>query len=405
MIPGISIEFQNGNLGTVVPSPDGCFGLVVNAVAVGSTFELYKAYVLKGMSSVASLGIIDSIDNHRLYKALKEFYAEAGEGTELWLMGVDRSLAMSAVFTLDGSGTAPLDILTNSANGKLRGVLQVFNPLSTYTPTIVDGLDQEVVATISAAQLYAENYTAVKYAPFFVIIEGYAFTGDVTDVPDLLLRSDNRVGVLIGDTETRTGTTASNGSAIGVIGGRLAKNQVQVNIGRVRDGEVKASTIYYLDAKAELFDIASLHDKGYITFRTHQAKSGYFFTDDPLATEIADDYHYLSRRRVVDKAYRIAYVTGLNYLLDNEILNNDGTISPFYASSMEAHIEREIATQMTANGELSSDQTNKDDLGCRVVIDKTANVASTSNLPAVIHLKPVGYNRWLTFQLGFALNI
>ncbi len=403
MLPGIDIEFQNGNLGTVVPSADKVLGLVANAVAVGATFALDTPYILKGMTSVATLGIIDSVDNHILYKTLKEFYDEAGEGTELWLMGIGRDVKMSEAFIPVG-GVAPVHTLLNTANARIRGIITAFNPDNTYVSTIENGLDSDVLDTVVAAQLLAENYTTSKYAPFFVIIEGYNFNGVNTALSDLLLREDNRVGVLLGDTETRSGSTASKSCAIGVIGGRIASNQVQVNIGRVKDGALIPSDIYIVDTKVELFDIESLHDKGYITFRTLQGKSGYFFTDDPLATAISDDYHYLARRRVIDKAYRIAYTVSLNYLLDDVIASNDGTISPFYAKEIEGHIEREIYNQMTVNGELSSDQTNKDDKGCKVVVDLTNNYIATSTLKMILSIKPVGYNRWFDIQLGFSTN-
>lgn len=42
------------------------------------------------------------------------------------------------------------------------------------------------------------------------------------NLPNLKEQNYNSVGVLIGDTETRTGTTASKGSAVGVLAGRLA---------------------------------------------------------------------------------------------------------------------------------------------------------------------------------------
>lgn len=95
MLPGINIEFQNGALGTVVQSPDGVFGVVANAIPVTSTFVLEKEYVIKSMQDVAALGIIDSVDNHRLYKFFSEFYNEAGEGTEIWLMGFANTKSMS----------------------------------------------------------------------------------------------------------------------------------------------------------------------------------------------------------------------------------------------------------------------------------------------------------------------
>ena len=402
-VPSINISFQNGTSGTVIPAPDKVLGLVCNAVAVSTTFVLNTPYIVKGMVDVASLGIIDSVANHLLYKTLKEFYLEAGEGTELWIMGVERTKKISEVFTVDSSGVAPIHTLLNTANGRLRGVITKFNPDNTYVNTLVNGMDSDFIATLTATQNIAENYTATKKAPFFVLVEGYNFNGNITSVPDLTERSDNRVGVLLGDTEKRTGVYASRGSAIGILGGRIAKNQVQVNIGRLRDGEVNTDNIYYLDTPAEQFDIESLHDKGYITFRQHVSKSGYYFTDSPLACDKTDDYATIENRRVIDKAFRIGYAESLNFLLDDFNLLPDGTLSPIDATTIVVQIEQALYNQMTINGELSSDPTNKDDLGVIIEMDLTNNVRSTSQLKfKKFQVKPKGYARYIDVPLGFA---
>lgn len=403
MLPGINIEFQNGALGTVVQSPDGVFGVVANAIPVTSTFVLEKEYVIKSMQDVAALGIIDSVDNHRLYKFFSEFYNEAGEGTEIWLMGFANTKSMSDLFTPDGTtGKAPVEKLLDAANGRLHGLFTVFNPEATYTITVEDGVDSDVPVAVSKAQLLAENYAQLKYAPLFVIIEAYGFDGSHTDLADLTTQSNNRVGVLIGDTESRTGSTLSQGCAVGVIAGRLASSQVHVNIGKVRDGALSLLDAYILDTAPELYDIESLHDKGYITFRTHIGKTGYFFTDDPLATEVSDDYHYLTRRRVIDKAYRVVYNTLLDFLLDDFDVSNDGTISPIYAKTIEGKIESAIYNQMTVNKELSVDSANKDDKGVIVKVDLDHNVTSTSKLKfKALQVKPKGYSRYIDVPLGF----
>lgn len=402
MLPGINIPFQNGNISSVVPSDDKVLGLIGNAVAVGSTFLLNTPYQIKGMTDVASLGIIDSVVNHIFYKALKEFYDEAGEGTELWIMGVARTMKQHEMFAVDGSGVAPVHTLLNVSNGKLHGVIVAFNPDNTYTSTVVNGLDQNVITTITNAQSIAENYTTSKYAPFFVAIEGYNFSGVKTALPDLLQRTDNRVMVLLGDTETRTGTTASKGSAIGVLGGRIASNQVHVNIGKVIDGALKPTTFYMLDAPVETYDVEALHDKGFVTFRKHVKRTGYFFTDDPMACLVTDDYHNLTSRRVIDKAYRIAYDTTLNFLLGDFDLNADGTLSVFDATEIEGKVIRAIADNMTAENELSRDQTNKDDKGVICKIDTTHNVATTGNIKFTsLQVRRKGYGRFITVPLGF----
>lgn len=405
MLPGIDITFQNGALGQVVPLPDGCFGLVTMADEVSTTFVHNKAYVVKSMQDVAALGIIDSVGNHRLYKFLDEFFAEGGSGQELWLMAFPKLVGVTPAKISDlfikVNGKAPAEKLLDAANGKLRGLFALMNPDSGYTPVVTAGIDNDIVLAKTKAQTLLEDYTDTKYAPAFCVLEGYAFNGDHTTLADLTTESNNRVGVLIGDSESRTGTTASNGAALGILAGRLAKNAVQRNIGRVIDGALEPLKMYIKDTLCEEYDVESLHDKGYISFRTHVGKSGYFFTDDPLATAVSDDYHYLTMRRVIDKAYRIAYGTLLDFLLDDVQLTNQGTVSPIYAKTIEGQVINAIYSQMTVNGELSANLTDTSDKGVICQVDLTNNVASTSRLNVVVQVRPKGYARYINVPLGF----
>ena len=118
MLPRIKISYLNGQLGTVGESPDGLFALVCGATAVGGTFELEKAYSVRGMDDLAALGIT-SEGNPRLYKHVKEFYDEAEEGTELVVYGVAKSAKMTALLDKT-SGSARK--LVEGQNGRLRGV-------------------------------------------------------------------------------------------------------------------------------------------------------------------------------------------------------------------------------------------------------------------------------------------
>jgi hypothetical protein len=403
MLPGINIKFQNGQLGQVVDLPDGVSGLLASATAVGTTFLLNTPYQIKSMIDVAALGIIPDVNNYILYKTLKEFYAEAGEGTELWLMGFAKTTKVSDWFTLDvGTGKAPVEKLLDAANGKLRFLFTAFSPTLSYVVTLVNGIDTNVLVAANLAQQLAVNYTASKYAPFFTIIEGYAFDGNRVTLGDLSTASFNRVMIALGDTEKRTGATASKGVAIGIIAGRFAKISVHENIGKVRDGALSNLIAYIVDTPAESYDVAALHDKGYVTFRQHTGKSGYFFTDDPLACEIANDYHYAARRRVIDKAYRLAYLATLEFLLDDNDVLNDGTISPIYAAMVENEVESLIYKQMTINGELSFDPSDAKDRGVICQVDLTHNVTSTSKLKiAKLQVKTKGTNRWIDVPLGF----
>lgn len=400
-LPGINIEYQNGAVGGVEISPDGVFGMVGH-VTPGGALETGKSYVFKGMSDVAAAEILDTVDNHRVYKALKEFYDEAGEGAEVWFLGMDKATTPQDWVTSVDGNPVPVQKLIDDAQRKLRALFFVINPSGDYIPSVNNGLDDLCKLAVGPTQVYLDSLTSSKYAPMFCIIDGYGFSGNVIELEDLKTRSENRVGILIGDSESSTGPTASKGSAVGVLSGRLASFGVQVNAGKVRNGPLTIENGFILDKDVSTFDVESIHDKGYITLRTHVGRAGYFFSDDPLATAVSDDYSQITHRRTIDKAYRIAYDTLLEYLLDDLSLNNDGSVSAPYAKSIEGVCVRALAEQMTNNGELSFDPADNNDQGVVIEIDPTHNVASTSTIKVKkFQVRPKGHTRFFDVPLGF----
>ena len=298
--PKVNIAFENGNLGVVATNPDGVCGIVSSATA-NLDFALNTVYTVFNLKEAEALGIINSVDNYELHKTIKEFYAEAGDGTELWIYGVAKTQTLDQL-------VAASEILLTASNRRIRFVLCKYAPSVAEVET-EDGLREGFPATIAAAQAIAESFTTNKIHPVVFVLEGYNYTGTVADLEGFSTATNNRVAVLIGDTETRTGTTASKGAAVGVLGGRIAKNQVHVNVGRVRDGALKPLQFFILDKPVEQVNVDALYDKGFITLTTHVGKSGYYFVDDHLACTVEDDYHFLARRRVIDKAFVLAIST------------------------------------------------------------------------------------------------
>lgn len=398
MKPNINVRFDNGTIGTVTPLAVGLLGIIASAVAVGS-FVLNTAYSIKSVTDARALGLLDSIDNHRLFKAIQEFYAEAGEGTELYIMGVAKTVKLSDFFVANEAEFSPAENLLNSANGNIRGLLTVYDPASTVVTTVTKGMNADVLIAAQKAQELFENYSAKKYAPFFTILEAHQFSGNKVELTDLNTYDYNSVAILIGDTETRTGTTASKGAAIGVLGGRIARSYVRENIGKVKNGALNATELFINDTPVENYDTEALYDKGYITFVTHPGRAGYFFIDDPMACATDDDYSYLSRRRTINEAFRLAYQANLDYLLDEVPVNADGTINAAYAKAIEQAVESKIIAS------IGNDLQNVDgDYGVQCYVDLNQNIVQTSKLNEVIRIRPWGYNRWIDVLVGYEIQ-
>ena len=396
MRPGVAIAFENGNLGVVATSPDGICAIVSSAVANGS-FALETPYTVYSLKEAETLGIIPTVaGNYELHKTIKEFYAEAGTGTELWIYGVAKTQTLDQL-------VADSEAVLLASNRRIRFVTLKYAP-SVADTDVTAGLRTGFPATLAAAQAIAEEYTTEKTQPVVYIIEAYNYTGVAADLVGFSATTYNRVVVLIGDTETRTGATASKGAAVGVLAGRIAKNQVHVNVGRVKDGALKPLSFYVLDTPVEQVNIDALYDKGFITPCTHVGKSGYYFVDDHLACTVEDDYHFLTRRRVIDKAYVLANATLSNFILDTVPLTGEGKMQDSYAKSLESEVERVIVQEMTAKGELSADVTIANDTGVEVLIDTTNVIATDSQIKGKIRVRPHGYGRFIEFSIGFNIT-
>ena len=401
-LPNIDINLGNGQIGTVAENEDRTSVVLCGAAAVAGTFALETAYTVKGMADVANLGIVDSVDNHKLYKFCKEFYEEAGEGTLLWIYAFDKDTLISEYFTADATtGRVPAQEVLDLANGTIRRIYTVFNPDGSYIPVLEDGLDADVWVTLQKAQLFAENYTAQKYAPVRIAIEGFAFDGNKTTLETLANKDYNRVSVVIGDTEPRTGSYSNFGAAIGVLAGRMAAFPIHNNIGKVKNGALQPLRMYIVNTLVEQYDVAALHDKSYITFRKHQSKAGYYFSDDPQACSIEDDYHSNSRGDVIDKAYRLTYAVQVEEILDESWINEDGTPDAIWAKDLEGRIESYIMANMGAQLQYRTGDTQ---LPVKVFIDPNQNVATTSKIKTVIKVKPWGYVRFMETELSYSLQ-
>ena len=393
MLPRVKITFENGALGGVAPSEDGVCGLVAYATAVSTTFALNHPYLITKLAGLEALGVTSSATgvNSQLYKTVKEFYSEAPEGTKLWVMGVATSVTIDKLTDKDENNISPL---LTAARGAIN-ILMV-KMASDGTPTMSGSIDADVLTAVSNLQELAEDWTENKYAPFMCLVEALSYSGNAATLPDLTARSDNRVGVVLGDT-----VSGSANAAIGLVAGRLAAEPVHRSLARVRSGAIKSDTMYIGSVAAELGDPDVANDLGYIVPRTFVGKSGYYWSDDHLATAVSDDYCSIARRRTIDKAYRIAYRTLVDEIAENVPVNTDGKLAAYHCKGVETSVESAVVNSMTSEGNLGNDPDDANDLGVQCYIDPDQNILATSRFEANLKVKPYGYSKYIDVKLGF----
>jgi len=393
-LPRVKILFLNGLLGTVGDSPDGLLALICGAAAVENKLVLNSVYTLSSVDDLSVMGVTED-NNAKLYKHVKEFYDEAENGTKLIVYPVATTTKATDICDYTKTAAGYARHLITSQNGALRGVF-IAGVNSGSTTASTNGLDPDVFTALPKAQQLAEWVTTELYAPLLIGIEGRNYDATKT-LKDLSEETYNRVCVVVGDT-----VSGSNDAAVGTLMGRIASIPVQRNIGRVKDGSLSPTEMFIGNQKVDESGnaVAGIFEKGYIVPRKHVGRSGYFYADDPMACDPTDDYAHIANRRVIDKAYRIAYDTMLEELLDEIDLNEDGTMHHAVVKSWQQTLENAINRQMTANDELSA----TDGEGCQCYIDEKQNVALTSKIVATLKVRPHGYGRYIDVNLGLQVT-
>lgn len=408
MLPNVKIDFANGAIGASEPMDDGVTGIVCTAVAVTqtvdgkqeTTFALNTPYLITKLDELVKKGVTsDNADaNAILYKAVKEFYDEAPDGSKLWIMGVADTVTLADIVDKTKDNAKKLLI---AANGTIRTLAVKIKDKSAYTPIVTTGIDGTVRTAITNAQALAEWATETLFAPVMVLLEGRHYTGNAETLVSNPVNTgnNNRVGVVIGDT-----VADSKGAAVGLLAGRIASIPVQRSVARVRTGSIVATTMYIGGVAAELGNPETINDCGFICPRTFVGKGGYFWSDDKLAAEASDDYSLIPRRRVADKAYRITYSTLINEVAEEISVTDEGKISAPVVKAIQTAVESAIVNNMTSRGNLGNDPSDPNDMGVECYINPDQNIVATSRLDVQVRIKPHGYSKYINVSLGFKVT-
>ena len=181
----------------------------------------------------------------------------------------------------------------------------------------------------------------------------------------------------------------------------------QRHIGRVRDGALGTIVV---SPTTDPLDGFIYHDESinggldYLFSGTGTARfmcattrkpnlPGFYITDPLLASPIGSDFFILPLGNVMDVACGIAHQIGQQNIDSDVRLNPNGTLYANDAIDIQTTIKKNIDAQMTATNQISS---------CTVVVDQTANVQSTKNVPITITITARGYILSETITIGFS---
>jgi hypothetical protein len=388
-LPKVTIDLSTGNLGLVGTNDDGIAALILIAATAGLSNINTPTRLTKFADTLTQFGITQAA-NPFLYTQLQEFYNEAGDGSPLWTIIVPDTNTMTGVLDpTNATGAGRLLLDTAAGAVRLLGIAKL--PPAGYDQTTND-LDPDVYTAIPKMQALFSYYFdgSTRFVPFRALIEGRGYV-TLDGVQDITTKASPAVGVVVGGS-MNGGKMAS----VGLVLGRAAKIPIHHNLGRVKDGLLSASTIYWNDLLYSQVEssIGNLHDLGYITFRQFPGKNGFFITDDNTATASTDDLSSFARGRIIDKAIRTTYATYVNELNEHFDVDSSGRI----AQPVIKYLENEIiqAIQDAEGASLSSA-----DNAVQAFIDPSQNVLSTNTTKVQVRLIPKYYNKEIDVDLGF----
>lgn len=380
----VNITLTNGTLGGVAATNDGVAGLVCTGTGDGVTVN--TPLTVYSLDDAIAQGITEA-DEPFAYKHISEFYSEAPEGSELWVMTVADTVLLANMTTLAYANG--IKKLVDASGQRIALAACARNPPEDYTPSgAAQFLDSDSIAAVSPAQLLVVAYQE-KYTPLRVLIEGRVVAVANVTIYAPNTAAANGAAMVIG------GSESGPGASVGLALGRAAKNAVQRNIGAVEDGPVGLTGTAYIGTKTvdELFNsgqLDTLEDAGYMMLFKYAQKAGYYWNDDHMLAPDSDDYHSLANGRVIDKAIKLTYATYINSINTDILIDAAGKIDAGVAKSLEGKIENAVNTAMA--GEISAFD---------AFIDVNQNVLSTEEVAVVLKITPKGYLKSIDVKLGF----
>lgn len=358
-LPDVITSQTNGNLGLTAPSEDGITLMIVCGAAVSGQFALGDLLgPFRSLADAEALGIdqaYDAANGELAWKHISDFYTEAGNGTELYVQVVDIATTMDDMVTV--SSNLPACLL--QLQGRVRLVVITG---TTDTQPYADQFPEDLWDAIVACKaLRASEYDEHRPIQFF--LEGRDWQGNASSSLDCRLvggLESNRTSIVISqdlDYATNNGYAAKY-AEVAKAAGRAAKVHVGRNIGRVKDGPVSTVNAAFSNGVAFALlgdtNVRTLNAYGYIFLRKVGTKAGFYWNHDHTTAPITDDYGFVRRGRVMDKADRIAYSVYLEELLDDVELEPSGKLPTAVIKSYQGSVEKEIKKQMVSTKEIVS---------------------------------------------------
>lgn len=375
----------------------------VSAIIVGSPvipdLNFKETVQLYGLYDAAQYGITEAFDkanNVNVYRHVREFYRNVGEGVELNFMAVDQTETLKSICE-DTAGDKLKQLLIDS-NYKVRQLAVALNPTVAGVP--VNGLVPDVYDAIALAQGMAQ-WAYDQFMPTHIFLEGYQLGGLASVVPDLREIENveaTKVTMVIGQdwqyAETKTGI-AKNFADVGTVLGVCAAAAINQNIGdneafNLTDATKSAWLVPGLSShqkNKEVFaQLQTFENKGYVFGITYPGLAGVRINNDHVCAPIKIDSegnmneHTIAYGRVMDDSARQLRTAYLPKVKKTYPVDAEGKLPTGVRVGLEG-IGDDIFKDMKNAVEISAGKT---------VIDPDSDLIVAKELKVAFNVQPTG---------------
>lgn len=427
----VIIEKKNGALGAAVQSNDGeslliigSLGLVGNRGVVPETLDIPTEVQLQSYLSLEdflqSFSIDYDVQLGMLYKHHVEKYFEASS-SKLHIMRIDKSKSMTDLFTPADADYIRLKNYLKQQNGAIKLIGVANNPVE--VETVTNGISADLNTAINIAGNFA-NAEFQAGRPVHILLEGRNIDFTDTDLINLRTKTAGSVSVVAWQNTAvglriPLGTEIPGGSGpqvdpvdfvtnctkyaeVGYTLGLLSAIPVQRNLGRVKNGALSYSTGIASSSGQSIDNISSavlnsIAEKGYIFPVQHPQLDGYYLSDDATCVVKSDDYAWITRNRVINKAAAITRRVYNQSILDEVFTDPDtGKLSALTIKNFESEVDQAITNEMVRLGEATAVET---------YVNPDQDVITTGEIVVDVRIVPVGIARYITAKIGFSKTI
>lgn len=403
--PQLRIKKLQGGLGRRSPSETMTTAVVMGAIATAA-MQLNQVYELNSLQDVELLGLNQAYDSDNkvlTYHRLQRLF-QRNPSIKVWFMPVAQETTLVEMWDKDN---AYMSKVLRQANGTVRQAFCARNPEESYTPTVLNGLDQDSVDAILKAQELANfEFARNRYALF--LMECRSLTGTATGSKNfrtLDTEAPDVMPVTLADYDVSQKLPIYNGyAAVEDVAGFLSKASVSQNIGEL------VSDFNLTDEFEEVFlnaglssgkSITEYSEEELDTFAEHghvfatavNGITGFYISDTHTASEVTSDYAYAENVRTINEMIRSARAALLPRVKARIAVDPvNGKIDANQVKELEAVLIDSQDT-LVRNGDLSG--------GVEAYINPDQDILATSELNTQLVAVPQAIGRQIKLNIGF----